>query len=78
MCKNVNRFVSVNCSVQRKRSNGNLVFIFSCLMNKFFEKHLRPLKHVYSSCFMLTMVSIIINIHYIAKSIGPPPSNEQV
>ncbi len=31
----------VNCSMQRKRSNGNLVFIFSCLidMNKFFEKH---------------------------------------
>ncbi len=55
-CKNVNRFVSVNCSVQRKRSNGNLVFIFSCLidMNKFFEKHLWPLKHVNSSCFMLT------------------------
>ncbi len=79
-CKNVNMFVSVNCSVQRKRSNGNLVFIFSCLidMNKFFEKHLWPLKHVNSSCFMLTMVSIIINIHYIAKSIGSPPSNEQV
>ncbi len=35
--------VCVNCSVQRKRSNGNLVFIFfMCLidMNKFFEKHL--------------------------------------
>ncbi len=28
-CRNVNRFVSVNCSVQRKRSNGNLVFLFS-------------------------------------------------
>ncbi len=28
VCKNVNRFVSVNCSVQRKRSNGNLVFLF--------------------------------------------------
>ncbi len=27
---------------------------------------------------MLTMVSIIINIHYIAKSIGSPPSNEQL
>ncbi len=27
---------------------------------------------------MLTMVSIIINIHYIAKSIESPPSNEQV
>ncbi len=26
-CENVNRFVSVNCSVQRKRSNGNLVFL---------------------------------------------------
>ncbi len=53
MCKNVNRFVSVNCSVQRKRSHGNLVFIFFiCLidLNKFFEKHLLPLKHVYSSC----------------------------
>ncbi len=37
----VNRFVSVNCSVQRKRSNGNLVFLFfMCLidMNKFFGK----------------------------------------
>ncbi len=28
-CINVNRFVSVNCSVQRKRSNGELVFLFS-------------------------------------------------
>ncbi len=28
-CRNVNRFVSVNCLVQRKRSNGNLVFIFN-------------------------------------------------
>ncbi len=28
VCKNVNRFVSVNCSVQRKRSNGNLEFIY--------------------------------------------------
>ncbi len=27
--KNVNRFVSVNCSVQRKRSNGNLVILFN-------------------------------------------------
>ncbi len=27
-CKNVNSFVSVNCSVQRKRSNENLVFLF--------------------------------------------------
>ncbi len=26
--KSVNRFVSVNCSAQRKRSNGNLVFLF--------------------------------------------------
>ncbi len=36
------RFVSVNCSVQRKRSNRNLEFLYSffmCLidMNKFFE-----------------------------------------
>ncbi len=31
VCKNVNMFVSVNCSVQRKSSNGNLVFIFSCV-----------------------------------------------
>ncbi len=49
VCRNVNRCVSVNCSEQRKRSNGNLVFIFiMCLidMNKFFEKHLVPLKHV--------------------------------
>ncbi len=41
--KNINRFVQVNSSVQRKRSNGNLVFIFfMCVidMNKFFEKHL--------------------------------------
>ncbi len=70
--KNVNRFVSVNCSVQRKRSNGNLAFLFfMCLidMNKFFEKHLWPLKHVYSSCYMLTMVSIIINIHLHKASI---------
>ncbi len=40
---NVNRFVSVNYSVQRKRSNGNMVFIcFMCLIDtdKFFEKHL--------------------------------------
>ncbi len=29
--KNVNRVVSVNCSVQRKRSNGNLVFLSSCV-----------------------------------------------
>ncbi len=29
--QNVNRFVSVNCSVQRKRSDGNLVFLFSCV-----------------------------------------------
>ncbi len=28
-CENVNRFVSVNCSVQRKRSNRNLVFLCS-------------------------------------------------
>ncbi len=28
-CRNINRFVSVNCSVQRKRSNGNLVFVFN-------------------------------------------------
>ncbi len=40
VCKNVNGFVSVNCSVQRKRSNRNLVFLFS------FEKHLLPLKNV--------------------------------
>ncbi len=49
MCKNVNRFVSVNYSVQRQRSNGNLVFIlFMCLidMNKLFEKHRLPLKIV--------------------------------
>ncbi len=79
--KTLTMFVSVNCPVQRKRSNGNLVFLFfMCLidMNKFFEKHLWPLKHVNSSCFMLTMGSVIINIHYIAKSIGSPPSNEQV
>ncbi len=31
VCKNVNRVVSVNCSVQRKRSNENLVFIFLCV-----------------------------------------------
>ncbi len=61
MCRNVNKFVSVNCSVHRKRSNGNLVFPFS--KNKFFEKHLLPLKHGKSSCSMLTMVSIIINIY---------------
>ncbi len=33
-CKNVNRFVSVYVSVQRKRSDGNLVcsmFIFLCV-----------------------------------------------
>ncbi len=29
--KMLNRFVSVNCSVQRKRSNMNLVFLFSCV-----------------------------------------------
>ncbi len=27
--KKINRFVSVNCSMQRKRSNGNLVFLFN-------------------------------------------------
>ncbi len=64
--------MSVNCSVQRKRSDGNLVFLcsfFMCLidMNKFFEKHLRPMKHVYTSCSMLTMVSLIINIYCIKR-----------
>ncbi len=40
--KNVNRFVSVNCSVQRRRSNVPCISFFMCLtvMNKFFEKHL--------------------------------------
>ena len=47
-CKNLNMFVLVNCSVQRKRSNGNLVFLCSfymCLidMNKFFEKNIYDL-----------------------------------
>ncbi len=38
----INRFVLVNFSVQRQRSSGNTVFLFSCLIdiNKFFEKHL--------------------------------------
>ncbi len=42
-------------------------FLFMCLidMNKFFEKHRRPLKYVYSSGSMLTMVSLIINIYCI-------------
>ncbi len=66
-CENVNRFVSVNYSALRKRSNANLVFLFSFLldMNKFFEKHIWSLKHVYSSCSMLTMVSLIKNIYCI-------------
>ncbi len=29
--KNVNRFVSVNCSVQTNRFNGNPVFLFVCV-----------------------------------------------
>ncbi len=40
--KNINRFVSVNCSVQIKRSWEPGIYLFMCLidMNKFFEKHL--------------------------------------
>ncbi len=54
----------------KKEKYWNLVFLcffFMCLkdINKFFEKHLWPLKHVYSSCSMLTMVSLIINIYCI-------------
>ncbi len=56
-CKNINRFVSVNCSVQRKRSNRNLTFLcsFFHVSNRHEQvlwKHLWPMKHVYSSCSM--------------------------
>ncbi len=71
--KNVNRLVKVNCVSKRKRSNGNLVFLFFMSLidiKKLFEKHLWPLKHVYFSCSMLTVVTIIIiNIHLHKASI---------
>ncbi len=46
VCKNVHRFVSVNCSVQRKISDtwykepGIFFFMSLIDMNKFFEKDL--------------------------------------
>ncbi len=46
--QNFKRFVSVNCSVQRKRSNRNLVFLCLIDMNKLFEKHLLPLSSLHA------------------------------
>ncbi len=54
------------CNVLEEVSCPVMFYFFMCLidMNKF-EKHLRPMKHVYSLCSMLNMVSLIINIYCI-------------
>ncbi len=65
-CENVNRFVSVNYSVQRKRSNGTWCFFFS-FSNRHEQVFCKAymICEKYTSCSKLTMVSLIKNIYCI-------------
>ncbi len=60
--------------VQRKRSNGKPgISFFMCLIDMNSSlKNIYDLETCRLHASMLTMVSIIINIHYIVKSIGSP------
>ncbi len=72
VCKNVNRFLSVNCSVQTKRSNGNLMFLLFFHVSNRHEQVFFKTYITFKTCllFMLHVeVSIILNIHLHKASI---------